>query len=67
MNIIELAMLRSRTVVLSLLIVLVGGIVAYLTIPKEAEPDIEIPVIHINIEHDARRSRNRPVGSTGRC
>ena len=52
MNVIELAMLRSRTVVLSLLVVLIGGIVAYLTIPKEAEPDIEIPVIHINIEHD---------------
>ncbi len=52
MNPIELAMLRSRTVVLSLLVVLVGGIVAYLSIPKEAEPDIEIPVVYISIEHD---------------
>jgi multidrug efflux pump len=52
MNIIELAMLRSRTVVLSLLVVLVGGIVAYVTIPKEAEPDIEIPIIYVSIEHD---------------
>ncbi len=52
MNVIELAMLRSRTVVLSLLVVLVGGVVAYLTIPKEAEPDIEIPVIYVSIEHD---------------
>jgi multidrug efflux pump len=52
MQIIELAMLRSRTVVLSLLVVLVGGIVAYATIPKEAEPDIEIPVIYVSITHD---------------
>ena len=52
MGVIELAMLRSRTVILSLLVVLVGGIVAYATIPKEAEPDIEIPIIYISIEHD---------------
>ncbi|MDH3777286.1 MAG: efflux RND transporter permease subunit [Gammaproteobacteria bacterium] len=52
MNLIELAMLRSRTVVLSLLVVLFGGIVAYITIPKEAEPDIEIPIVYVSIEHD---------------
>jgi multidrug efflux pump len=52
MNFIELAMLRSRTVILSLMVVLIGGIVAYATIPKEAEPDIEIPVIYVSIEHD---------------
>jgi len=50
--VIELAMLRSRTVVLSLLVVLIGGIVAYSTIPKEAEPDIEIPIVYVSIEHD---------------
>ena len=52
MGVINLAMRRSRTVILSLLVILVGGIVAYVTIPKEAEPDIEIPIILINIEHD---------------
>jgi len=52
MNVIDLAMRRSRTVVLSLLVVLIGGVVAYTTIPKEAEPDIEIPVIYVSIEHD---------------
>lgn len=52
MGIIDSAMRRSRTVILSLLVILTGGIVAYSTIPKEAEPDIEIPVIYINIEHD---------------
>ncbi len=52
MQAIELAMLRSRTVVLSLLVVLIGGMVAYATIPKEAEPDIEIPIVYVSIEHD---------------
>jgi multidrug efflux pump len=66
-GIIELAMLRSRTVVLSLLVVLTGGIVAYLTIPKEAEPDIEIPIIYVSIVHegispeDAERLLVRPM------
>jgi len=52
MDVIDTAMRRSRTVILSLLVILVGGVIAYQTIPKEAEPDIEIPVIYINIEHD---------------
>jgi multidrug efflux pump len=52
MQIIETAMSRSRTVILSLVVILVAGVVAYATIPKEAEPDIEIPVIYINISHD---------------
>jgi multidrug efflux pump len=60
-------MLRSRTVVLSLLVVLIGGIVAYVTIPKEAEPDIEIPIIYVSIVHegispeDAERLLVRPM------
>jgi multidrug efflux pump len=67
MGIIELAMLRSRTVILSLLVVLGGGVVAYLTIPKEAEPDIEIPMVYVSIDHegispeDAERLLVRPV------
>ena len=52
MQIIETAMSRSRTVILSLIVILVAGITAYTTIPKEAEPDIEIPVIYVNISHD---------------
>ena len=52
MDLIESAMSRSRTVVLSLVVVLVGGFVAYNTIPKEAEPDIEIPIIYVSISHD---------------
>ena len=52
MDVIEHAMRRSRTVVLTLLVVLIGGLVAYATIPKEAEPDIEIPIVYVSIEHE---------------
>ncbi|MCH7834486.1 MAG: efflux RND transporter permease subunit, partial [Proteobacteria bacterium] len=52
MQVIETVMSRSRTVILCLILVLVAGIVAYVTIPKEAEPDIEIPIIYVSIKHD---------------
>jgi len=52
MDVIEQAMRRSRTVVLTLLVVLIGGLIAYATIPKEAEPDIEIPIVYVSIEHE---------------
>ncbi len=52
MRVIETAMSRSRTVLLSLAVVLLAGVTAYLTIPKEAEPDIEIPMIYVHITHD---------------
>ncbi len=52
MQVIETAMSRSRTVLLTLAVVLVGGIVAYTSIPKEAEPDIEIPNIYVSVSFD---------------
>ncbi len=67
MQVIDAAMSRSRTVVLGLITVLIAGIVAYVTVPKEAEPDIEIPIIYVYIEHvgispeDAERLLVRPM------
>ena len=52
MNLIEAAMSRSRTVLLALVVLLLAGFVAYMTIPKEAEPDIEIPNIYVSIRFD---------------
>ena len=52
MNVIETAMKRSRTVLLSLLTILVVGLLTYVGVPKEAEPDIAIPFIYVSIEHD---------------
>ena len=45
MQVIDAAMSRSRTVVLGLITVLIAGVIAYITVPKEDEPDIEIPII----------------------
>ena len=52
MRVIEAAMSRSRTVLLALAVVLIAGLYAYLTIPKEAEPDIEIPNIYVSIRYE---------------
>lgn len=52
MQAIDAAMSRSRTVVLGLAVILIAGLYAYMTIPKEAEPDIEIPVIYVQMTHD---------------
>ena len=52
MQIIETALGRSRTVILGLLVILVAGLYAYMTIPKEAEPDIEIPIIYVQVAHE---------------
>ncbi|MBT8100091.1 MAG: efflux RND transporter permease subunit [Gammaproteobacteria bacterium] len=67
MSIINAAMSRSRTVVLGLITVLLAGLYAYMTIPKEAEPDIEIPIIYVQMTHegispeDAERLLVRPM------
>ena len=51
-SIIDLAFARSRTVLLSLLFILIAGAMAYNSIPKESEPDIAVPFIYISMTHD---------------
>ena len=43
---------RPRPVLLVLVTLLVAGIYAYVSIPKEAEPDIPIPLLYVNIVHE---------------
>lgn len=52
MKVIETAMSRSRTVLMSLGVILIAGIITYIGAPKEAEPDIEIPIIYVSMTHD---------------
>ena len=67
MQIIESAMLRSRTVLMSLAVIIIAGIVTYAGAPKEAEPDLNIPIVYISITHegispeDAERLLIRPI------
>ena len=51
-SIIDAAVARSRPVLLILALILISGSVAYLTIPKEADPDVAIPIIYVLIPHD---------------
>jgi multidrug efflux pump len=58
---------RSRTVLLILLLILITGATSYLTIPKEAQPDVTVPYVYINLHHegispeDAERMLVRPM------
>lgn len=67
MNLIDAALLRSRTVISALLLILASGTYAWLTIPKEADPDITIPKIYVTVNHegisqeDAERVLVRPL------
>lgn len=48
---------RSRTTLLTLAFLILGGVAAFQTIPKEANPDITIPMIYVSmtLEESARR------------
>ena len=64
---IDAALGHARTVLLTLALILVAGTVAYVEIPKEADPDINIPIIYVSITHegispeDAERLLIRPM------
>jgi multidrug efflux pump len=64
---IDAAIGRSRTVLAVLLLVLLAGAVSYATIPKESDPDIDIPIIYVSMSHegispaDAERLLVRPM------
>lgn len=67
MRIIENSVDRTRTVILALLLLLISGSYAYVTIPKESDPDINIPIIYTTVHlegispNDAERLLVRPI------
>ena len=66
-TLIDAALTRTRTTLSVLLLILIAGTVAYVDIPKEADPDINIPVIYVLLKHegispeDAERLLLRPL------
>ena len=50
--IIDAAIGRARTVIASLLLILIAGSYAYVTVPKEADPDVQIPVLYVHMSHE---------------
>lgn len=63
----EQVILRSRTIILILFLLIVAGIVSYLRMPKEANPDIPIPFISVTVTlsgispEDAERLLLKPM------
>jgi multidrug efflux pump len=64
---IDYAIDHARLTVATLVFLLAAGLVAYMTIPKEAEPDVKIPIIYVQLAQrgispeDAERLLLRPV------
>lgn len=64
---IRAAQQRSRATILLFVILLAGGLFAYQTIPKEANPDVPIPIIYVSMVYegvspeDAERLMVRPM------
>lgn len=64
---IEAFVSRPRPVLTVMLLLLLAGMVSWVSIPKEAEPDITIPQMYVNIAHegispeDAERMLIRPM------
>ena len=56
----------------ALILILIAGAYAYVTIPKEAEPDVNIPILYVNLSHegispaDAERLLIRPMEQESR-
>ena len=51
-TVIQGALSRKRAVLMLLAFLLVSGLSAYINIPKEADPDVKIPVIYVSINHE---------------
>lgn len=51
-TLIDAALNRGRTTLSALLLILIAGTVAYVEIPKEADPDINIPVVYVLLSHE---------------
>ena len=66
-NPVDYAISHARLTIAALAFLLVAGLVAYVTIPKEAEPDVKIPIIYTLLSQrgispeDAERLLIKPV------
>src|SRR5262249_11150351 len=66
-KVIDYAISHARLTIATLVFLLVAGLVAYVTIAKEAEPDVRIPIIYVQLTQrgispeDSERLLLRPV------
>ncbi|MAA97715.1 MAG: transporter [Stappia sp.] len=63
----EAVLRRPRTVLTLMLVMTIAGVLAYIAVPKEADPDIDIPVFYVSVTQqgispeDAERLLARPM------
>src|SRR3712207_2686780 len=48
-RLIDYAISHARLTLATLVFLLIAGFSAYRTIPKEAEPDVQVPIIYVNV------------------
>jgi multidrug efflux pump len=66
-TLIDLCVSRSRAVLVALLVLLLAGLAAYRSVPKEAQPEVEFPYISVGVvldgvsAEDAERLLVRPL------
>jgi len=51
-TLIDAAFSRPRVVILVLLAIIIAGISSYISIPKESNPDIAIPIVYVSMVHE---------------
>ncbi len=67
MDIVKLAIRNSRLTISALLFLIVAGALAYHSVPKEAEPDVPIPMMYVSLTYqgispeDSERLLLRPM------
>jgi len=70
MKLVEAAIRNARLTISILFFLMLSGALAYVTIPKEAEPDVKIPIIYVSMSYqgispeDSERLLLRPMESS---
>ncbi len=69
MKLVELAIRNARLTISILIFLMTAGAMSYVSIPKEAEPDVDIPIIYVSMSYqgispeDSERLLLRPMES----
>jgi len=67
MRLVETAIANARLTLSVLMFLMLAGAMAYVSIPKEAEPDIQIPILYVSMSYsgispeDSERLLLRPM------
>ena len=69
MQTLKTILMRPRTVLTLMFVMVLSGVFTYISIPKEADPDIDVPVFYVSLVHhgispeDAERLLVKPMES----